>query len=67
MQNNFTLFNYRLVNQIVCVCVCGWLTNFSPALVPVPEECTTDIEESDTDRHTKNMDRTDYLRSYTVS
>ena len=54
MQNNFTLFNYRLVNQIVCVC--GWLTNFSPALVPVPEESTTDIEESDTDYCSSDSD-----------
>ena len=54
MQNNFTLFNYRLVNQIVCVC--GWLTNFSPALVPVPEESTTDIEESDIDYCSSDSD-----------
>ena len=28
----------------MCVCVCGWLTNFSPALVPVAED--NNIEEN---------------------
>ena len=42
----------RLVNQIVCVC--GWLTNFSPALVPVAEN--DDIEENrDTEVQTTLM------------
>ena len=35
----------RLANQIVCVC--GWLTNFYPALVPAPDENI--LEESEVD------------------
>lgn len=35
----------RIANQIVCVC--AWLTNFQPALVPLPdsEEGDRDVEE----------------------
>ena len=35
----------RLANQIACVC--GWLTNFYPALAPAPDENT--LEETDVD------------------
>ena len=46
LKGTFPITMARLVNQIVCVC--AWLTNFSPALVPVAED--DDIEEnSDTE------------------
>ena len=34
LQGNFPLSMARQVNQIVCVC--AWLTNFHPALIPPP-------------------------------
>ena len=34
LQGNFPLSMVRQVNQIVCVC--AWLTNFQPALIPPP-------------------------------
>ena len=45
LKGTFPITMARLVNQILCVC--GWLTNFSPALVPVAKE--DNAEESDTE------------------
>jgi len=43
LKDSFPIPTTRLANQIVCVC--GWLTNFYPALVPAPDENT--LEETD--------------------
>lgn len=44
LQGNFPLSMSRLVNQIVCVC--AWLTNFHPALIPPPvANCETGVED----------------------
>lgn len=45
LKDSFPISMARLANQIVCVC--GWLTNFYPALVPAPDENT--LEETDVD------------------
>ena len=43
LQGNFPLSMSRLANQIVCVC--AWLTNFHPALLPPPvAHSETDVE-----------------------
>ena len=55
----------RLANQIVCVC--GYLTNFQPALVPPPVDmCDTEVEEyfgslpdSDNEDYSTNSDSDD--------
>ena len=39
----FPLSMARLSNQVVCVC--AWLSNFQPALIPVPEDsCEDDVD-----------------------
>ena len=44
LQGNFPLSMSRLANQIVCVC--AWLTNFHPALLPPPiANSETDVED----------------------
>ena len=35
LKDTFPISMSRLANQVVCVC--GWLTNFQPALVPIPD------------------------------
>ena len=44
LKGNFPLSMIRLTNQIVCVC--AWLNNFQPALVPAP----TELSETEVDR-----------------
>lgn len=44
LQGNFPLSMSCLANQIVCVC--AWLTNFNPALLPPPlPNSETDVED----------------------
>ena len=44
LKGNFPLSMIRLANQIVCVC--AWLSNFQPALVPAPTELSeTEVED----------------------
>ena len=44
LQGNFPLSMSRLANQIVCVC--AWLTNFHPALLPPPISASeTEVED----------------------
>lgn len=50
LQGNFSLSMSRLANQIVCVC--AWLTNFHPALLPPP---TTDSSEIDVDEYFQSL------------
>lgn len=65
LQGNFSLSKSCLMNQIVCVCV--WLTNFHPALLPPPvPNPDTDVEDyfqslannsgTDTDVFVSDMD-----------
>jgi len=42
LQGNFPLSMVRQVNQIVCVC--AWLTNFQPALIPPPHTSSENAE-----------------------
>ena len=35
LKDTFPISMSRIANQVVCVC--GWLTNFCPALVPTPD------------------------------
>ena len=44
LRGNFPLSMIRLANQIVCIC--AWLSNFQPALVPAPTELSeTEAED----------------------
>ena len=43
----FPISMARIINQIVCVC--AWLTNFSPPLVPPPTDKQIDDSSSETD------------------
>ena len=42
----------RLANQIVCIC--AWLTNFYPAVVPIPD--ANILEESEVDDYFNAFD-----------
>ncbi len=44
----------RLANQIVKVC--AWLTNFQPALIPLPGEFSAD----EVDRYFQSLEDSDY-------
>ena len=44
----------RLANQIVSVC--AWLTNFQPALIPLPGDFSAD----EADRYFQSLDDSDY-------
>ena len=48
----FPISMARLANQVVCIC--GWLTNFLPALVPTQEESS--MEESEVDDYFAALD-----------
>lgn len=50
---NFPLSMIRLANQIVCVC--AWLSNFQPALVPAP----TELSETEVDDYFQAFDDSD--------
>ena len=52
LKDSFPISMARLANQIVCVC--GWLTNFYPALVPAPDENI--LEESEVDDYFNAFD-----------
>jgi len=52
LKDTFPISMARLANQIVCIC--GWLTNFYPALVPTQEEST--MEESEVDDYFTALD-----------
>ena len=56
----------RLANQIVSVC--AWLTNFQPALIPPPSQCSTEdkvdryfltVEDSEYDADSENSETSD--------
>ena len=51
LQGNFPLSMSRLANQIVCVC--AWLTNFHPALLPPPLHANS---ETDVDDYFRTLD-----------
>ena len=53
----FPLSMIRLLNQIVCVC--GWLSNFQPALVP-PQKSSEDIDETAVDQYFEDVTDSDY-------
>ena len=52
LKDSFPISMARLANQIVCVC--GWLTNFYPALVPAPDESA--LEETEVDDYFNAFD-----------
>ena len=52
LKETFPISMARLANQIVCVC--GWLTNFYPALVPAPDENM--LDETEVDDYFKTLD-----------
>ena len=45
----------RIANQIVCVC--AWLTNFQPALIPIPSN--SDVED-EVDQYFHSIEDSDY-------
>ena len=53
LKGNFPLSMIRLANQIVCVC--AWLSNFQPALIPAP----TELSETEVDEYFQAFDDTD--------
>ena len=54
LKGNFPLSMIRLANQIVCVC--AWLSNFQPALVPAP----TELSETEVDDYFQAFDDSDF-------
>ena len=54
LKGNFPLSMIRLANQIVCVC--AWLSNFQPALVPAP----TELSETEVDDYFQALDDSDF-------
>ena len=52
LRDYFLISMARLANQIVCICV--WLTNFYPALVPAPDEDM--LDETEVDDYFKTFD-----------
>ena len=45
----------RLANQTVCVC--AWLSNFQPALVPPPCE----LSDTEVDDYFQDLDKSDFI------
>ena len=54
LKGTFPLSMVRLLNQVVCVC--AWLTNFHPALLPPPVEPS----ESDIEHYLHSLDDSDH-------
>ena len=51
LQGTFPISMSRIINQVVCVCVCAFLTNFMPALVPPPEN----LKDEDVDSYFQGL------------
>jgi len=51
LQGTFPISMSRIINQVVCVCVCAFLTNFMPALVPPPEN----LKDEDVDNYFQGL------------
>ena len=54
LKGSFPLSMVRLANQIVCVC--AWLSNFQPALVPPPREPS----DTEVDDYFQELDESDF-------
>ena len=54
LKDTYPLSMIRLLNQVVCMC--AWLTNFRPALLPPPAEPS----ESDMEHYLRSLDDSDH-------
>ena len=51
LQGIFPISMSRIINQVVYVCVCAFLTNFMPTLVPPPEN----LKDEDVDDYFQGL------------